>query len=246
LVFAWPTLIDWFLYFILGLETIDWNFELGLCEKCADKKAGNYHAWNHRQWVLQKSANLLNFELIKTEKFIRKNVSDYSCYHHRNVVLMKLFEFCFYDLDELNVENLIKYVNDVLQGDRVFENLNDLIAYLIPNVRAETISPNKLNCFLYCLNIAFNDIRLCNELYQIYGKYEAFSCYKRITIKFIVDIIRIVNQTNYLLAACNNTLTVQDQMRQEVSPHTDIAFLKFLPSFFQIDEKYSNIFLKIH
>lgn len=219
---------------------------MSLCEKCAEKKNSNYHAWNHRQWVLQKSPNLLNFELIKTEKFIRKNVSDYSCYHHRNIVFIKLFEFGYFDLDELNVESLFKYVNEVLQGDRQFDNLNDLIVYLIPNVPLESINSHKLNCFLYCLSVAFKDIRLCNELAQTYGNLEAFSCYKRITIKFIVDILRIVNQTNYLLAACNNTLTVQDQMRQEVQPHTDIEFLKYLPTFFHIDEKYSNIFLKIH
>lgn len=232
------------------METIDWNFELSLCEKCAEKKNGNYHAWNHRQWVLQKSPELLNFELIKTEKFIRKNISDYSCYHHRNIIFIRLFDFGYYDLEDIKEDNLIRYVNDVLQGKPQITNLNDLITYLIPNVPLAHINSSKLNCFIYCLNFAFNDLKFIKELKTLHGSssYEAFECYKRITIKFIIDIIRIVNQTNYLVALnFNNNLDDRQKDQPESSSNLeDIEFNRLLSKHFEIDKTYSNFFLNIH
>lgn len=230
------------------METIDWNFELSLCEKCAEKKNSNYHAFNHRQWVLQKSPDLLNFELVKTEKFIRKNIGDYSCYHHRNIVLVKLFEFGFYDMDDVNISNLLKNVNDVLQGEQTVNNLDELVQYLVPNVPLANINRSKLNCFVYCLAISFNDICFMNELQQMHGNYEAFKCYKRITIKFMVDILRIVNQTNYLLLANSaNSEIEKQQSSDQLHPQQQqyIRFIEILPKFYQLDEKFSKIFLNV-
>lgn len=175
--------------------------EISLCERCAERKNGNYHAWNHRQWVLQKAPNLLCFEIVKTEKFIRRNVADYSVYHHRHTVLMKLFELIYFDIHDTNLNELYQFVNCALPDESCkINNVNDLALYLLPNVPSlQLINANKLNCFLFVLHLVICDLSLMNELTQLHGNYEAFNCYRRIIIKFAIDICRLVNSSNYLM-----------------------------------------------
>lgn len=180
---------------------------MSLCERCAERKNGNYHAWNHRQWVLQKAPNLLCYEINKTEKFIRKNVADYSVYHHRHFVLMKLFEQQYFDIHDTNLNELYQFVNNRLPPDTTkINNVNDLVLNLLPNLPT-TITPsasqrqiygNKLNSFLYLLNLIIYDLNMMSELTELYGKYEAFNCYRRIIIKLGLDACQLVHGTDYL------------------------------------------------
>lgn len=182
----------------LGGEAIDWAVEISLCERCAERKNGNYHAWNHRQWVLQKATNLLNYEIVKTEKFIRKNIADYSCYHHRHFVMTKLFDLQYFDMHDDEVNELYQFVNSDLADEAKINNVNDLATYLLPNVRTSAVNVNKLKSFLYSLNLVFHDVAMLQELAQLYGKYEAFKFYKRIIVKFAIDIVQLANNTDYL------------------------------------------------
>lgn len=186
---------------------------MSLCERCAERKNGNYHAWNHRQWVLQKAPNLLSYEITKTEKFIRKNVADYSAYHHRHFVLMKLFDLQYFDIhDTNNLTELYQFVNSRLptpsepdDSSSKINNVNDLVLNLLPNLptpsaasQQRQIYGNKLNSFLYSLNLIIHDLKLMNELTELYGKYEAFNCYRRVIIKLGIDACRLVHGTDYL------------------------------------------------
>lgn len=185
-------------FLILGGEAIDWSFEISLCERCAERKNGNYHAWNHRQWVLQKAPNLLNYEIVKTEKFIRKNIADYSCYHHRHFVMTKLFDLQYFDLHDDEVNKLYQFVNSELADNEKINNASELAIYLLPNVQTNAVNVNKLKSFLYSLNLVLHDIAMMQELTQLHGKYEAFKCYKRIIVKFAIEIIQLANNTDYL------------------------------------------------
>lgn len=180
-----------------GGEAIDWAVEISLCERCAERKNGNYHAWNHRQWVLQKAPNLLNYEIVKTERFIRKNIADYSCYHHRHFVLMKLFDQQYFDIhDSENVDELYQFVNS---GDlAIVSNVRELARYLLPNVEIDKVNVNKLKSFLFSLNLAIYDLRMIEKMLEMHGKYEAFKCYKRIVVEFAIEIMRLANCTDYL------------------------------------------------
>lgn len=185
-----------------GGEAIDWSIEVSLCDRCAERKNGNYHAWNHRQWVLQKAPDLLCYEIIKTEKFIRKNVADYSAYHHRHFVLMKLFDLQYFDIHDTNLnDELYQFVNSRLVPERSkINNVNDLVLNLLPNlpIAASQINRTKLNSFLYLLNLIIHDLKMLSELTELYGKYEAFNCYRRIIIKLAIDACRLVYNTDYL------------------------------------------------
>lgn len=188
------------IYYFLGGEAIDWAVEISLCERCAERKNGNYHAWNHRQWALQKAPNLLNYEIVKTEKFIRKNIADFSCYHHRHFVHMKLFDLQYFDIHDMNLDELYQFVNAELPEDKKVNNMNDLALYILPNiVKLELVNATKLKSFLFSLNLIAYDLKMIQELAQLHGKYEAFNCYKRILIKFAIDIVQLVNNSNYLM-----------------------------------------------
>jgi protein prenyltransferase alpha subunit repeat containing protein 1 len=177
---------------------------VSLCERCAERKNGNYHAWNHRQWVLQKAPDLLCYEINKTEKFIRKNVADYSAYHHRHFVLMKLFDLQYFDIHDTNQnDELYQFVNSRLvpsDGRKINNNVNDLVLNLLPNlpIAASQINRTKLNSFLYLLNLIIHDLKMLKELTELYGKYEAFNCYRRIIIKLAIDACRLCYNTDYL------------------------------------------------
>lgn len=183
---------------LLGGEAIDWAVEISLCERCAERKNGNYHAWNHRQWVLQKATDLLSYEIVKTEKFIRKNIADYSCYHHRHFVLTKLFDLQYFDIHDNDVNELYQFINSEKAEDEKINNVKDLTKFLLPSVQIDAVNANKLKSFLFSLNLAIHDLKMIQQLIDLHGKYEAFNCYNRVVIRFAIDIVQLANSTDYL------------------------------------------------
>jgi len=189
------------LYLFQSEESIDWTIELSLCERCSDKNTSNYHAWSHRQWVLDKAPHLLKFEMYKTEKYIRKHVSDYSCYHHRQYVLRTLYEHNFFESDETHYKEIIDLANVILKGQTI-TNQADLVATLLPNLKPAELNDTKLRSFLYCINYAASDIKFSEELKYMFGESYAFEAHRRSSLQFIVETIRHVNTTNDLLIDC--------------------------------------------
>lgn len=163
---------------------------MGLCERCADKSASNYHAWCHRQWVLQKAPYLLRYEARLTEKFIRKHIGDYSGYNHRQHVLTKLLETAFYIENETldDYTALCDYVQSLTS--MTISSVSDLVKTVLPKYYSTSgciADRNKIKTLLYCLNIAAYDLHFCAELKNMYGYREAFNCHRKAVLKFIVD-----------------------------------------------------------
>lgn len=224
-------------HFILGGEAIDWVVEISLCERCAERKTGNYHAWNHRQWVLQKAPNLLQYEIVKTERFIRKNLADYSCYHHRHFVLMKLFDQQYFDIhDAENVDDLYKFV----QTDNFsVNNIRDLARFLLPNVDIDLVNQNKLKSFLFSINLAVHDLRMMQELTEMHGNYESFKCYKRVVVKFAIEIVRLANNTTYLKDEVFKISPVATPIAEKSQPE---VIAKIMHQLDDIDDEFLRIF----
>lgn len=189
------------LYLFQSAESIDWTIELSLCERCADKKTSNYHAWSHRQWILDKAAHLLKFEMYKTEKHIRKNVHDYSCFHHRQFVLRKLYEYNFYESDETQYKEITDLANVVLKGTTI-SSLSELCSVLIPHFTVDQMNESKLKSFLYCINYAASDIKFSEELRFMFGDSAAFEAHRRAMVQFIFEIVRHANSTNVIMVDC--------------------------------------------
>uniref|UniRef100_A0A182KBU5 Protein prenyltransferase alpha subunit repeat-containing protein 1 n=1 Tax=Anopheles christyi TaxID=43041 RepID=A0A182KBU5_9DIPT len=208
------------LYLFQSSDAIDWAFEISLCEKCADKSNTNYHAWCHRQWVLMKAPNLLKYEVYKTEKFIRKHIHDYSCYNHRQFVLTKMFEMCYYDEEDDGSEELPDVPgNGTTSRSRKYNALceliesltggggggtgssvpsptddstvNNLLRYLLPAITKEhELNQLRVRTFLYCLNLAAYDLRLCCELATLHSVSQALENHRKFMVKFLIDRLR--------------------------------------------------------
>uniref|UniRef100_A0A182PCK3 Protein prenyltransferase alpha subunit repeat-containing protein 1 n=1 Tax=Anopheles epiroticus TaxID=199890 RepID=A0A182PCK3_9DIPT len=200
------------LYLFQSSDAIDWAFEISLCEKCADKSNTNYHAWCHRQWVLLKAPNLLKYEVYKTEKFIRKHIHDYSCYNHRQFVLAQMFDLCYYDEEDDGSEELPddggrtgKYhalceLIGTLTGGRAAtpsptddQMVHSLLRYLLPAITKEhELNQLRVRTFLYCLNLAAYDLRMCGELCTLHGVVtQALENHRKFMVKFLIDRLRL-------------------------------------------------------
>uniref|UniRef100_A0A182M3I0 Uncharacterized protein n=1 Tax=Anopheles culicifacies TaxID=139723 RepID=A0A182M3I0_9DIPT len=203
------------LYLFQSSDAIDWSFEISLCEKSADKSNTNYHAWCHRQWVLMKAPYLLKYEVHKTEKFIRKHIHDYSCYNHRQFVLAKMFELCYYDEEDDGSEQIGETVGNGSECNRgrkynalcaLIETLtggavpsptddatvNNLLRYLLPAITKEhELNPLRVRTFLYCLNLAALDLRLCSELATLHSASQALENHRKFMVKFLIDRLRV-------------------------------------------------------
>lgn len=182
------------LYPFQSAESIDWTFEIGLCERCADKSLSNYHAWSHRQWVLQQALHLLKSEILQTEKFIKKHISDYSCYHYRQLVLHKMYEIGYYDKEENDYAFLKELINYYVV--KSVTTTEEIIGTLLPGINIEAIGENRLKSLLYCCNFASYDIKFCDDLKNLFGYRESFENHRRASLKFIVDNCIMLNSTN--------------------------------------------------
>ncbi|EDW62706.1 protein prenyltransferase alpha subunit repeat-containing protein 1 [Drosophila virilis] len=179
------------LYSFQSADAIDWPHEISICERAADRCSSNYHAWSHRQWVLQNAPCLLLSELMRTEKFIRKHISDYSSYHYRQVLLGRAYELCFYMPDESQPqwaslrELLAQYQLNC--SEPAGPDAEPLLQLLLPNLNRSSISAQRLRSFLYCCNVAASDMRLCAEQRALYGARDCFELHRRASLKFIVE-----------------------------------------------------------
>ncbi|EDW82359.1 uncharacterized protein Dwil_GK25761 [Drosophila willistoni] len=171
------------LYSFQSADAIDWPHEISICERSADRCASNYHAWSHRQWVLQNAPCLLQSELMRTEKFMRKHISDYSCYHYRQVLLSRAYELCFFMPDKFgSLLELFKQYDLQVEA-----NEKSVFQLLLPQINQNSISDQRMRSFLYCCNVAAHDMHLCAQQRRVYGPRDCFDLHRRASLKFIVE-----------------------------------------------------------
>ncbi|XP_067635951.1 protein prenyltransferase alpha subunit repeat-containing protein 1-like isoform X1 [Eurosta solidaginis] len=176
------------LYSFQSHDAIDWPSELGICDRSADRSANNYHAWTHRQWVLQNAPDLIRSELMMTEKFIRKHISDYSSYHYRQTLITRAYELCYYETNELeHLHNLKDLISYYLVDDLEILSTGDVLDILLPGVDQTAVGEPRLSSFLYCCNLAAHDIRLCDDQKNMFGERESFDNHRRASLRFIVE-----------------------------------------------------------
>ncbi|XP_060663460.1 protein prenyltransferase alpha subunit repeat-containing protein 1 [Drosophila nasuta] len=176
------------LYSFQSADAIDWPHEISICERAADRCASNYHAWSHRQWVLQNAPCLLQSELMRTEKFMRKHISDYSSYHYRQALLLRAYELGYHAAEEQPsclLQLLAEYELTAADPDESAEEA--VLQLLLPDFKRSSVSVQRLRSFLYCCNVAASDVRLCVEQRTLYGHRDCFELHRRAALKFIVE-----------------------------------------------------------
>lgn len=188
-------LIRFFTPIYTGGESIDLSFEVSLCERYADRSSSNYHAWCHRLWVLDQDPNLLRYEFQLTEKFIRRHISDFSCFHHRLIVLQKLRQLQFFEDTPVPSYSDLKALIAELNQLTDLQTPEDILAVIAPKSLA-TSSSGQVRSFLFCMNLAAYDLRLVDDLTQMFGEREGFSNHRRSIKKFIFDTCLTMNRND--------------------------------------------------
>lgn len=115
--------------------------------------------------------------------------------------MTKLFDLQYFDLHDSEVNELYEFVNNERPDDSKINNVVDLAAFLLPNINSATANANKLKSFLFSLNLVVHDLKMVKDLIELHGKYEAFNCYRRVIIKFAIDIVQLANESDYLTYA---------------------------------------------
>ncbi|XP_037814827.1 protein prenyltransferase alpha subunit repeat-containing protein 1 [Lucilia sericata] len=174
------------LFSFQSAESIDWQLEIGICERCADRSSSNYHAWSHRQWVLQNSPSIIRAEIMRTEKFMRKHISDYSSYHYRQLLIAQAYQLSYYDAEELqHLHDLKELINYYLIAE--VQCPSQILDLMLPGIDRSAIGEQRLKAFLYCCNLSAHDMRLCDDQKNMYGERESFELHRRASLKFIVE-----------------------------------------------------------
>lgn len=90
-----------------------------------------------------------------------------------------------------NYTELIDFVGRITS--KQIATVDQLINLLLPPIGQTNHNELQTKSFLYCMNIAAQDLNMCNELTNMYGYREAFQCHRRSVLKFIVESFKKFN-----------------------------------------------------
>lgn len=95
--------------------------------------------------------------------------------------------------DQQESSNYAELINFVCRiTSKQISTIDQLTTLLLP-IGQTTHNDLEKKSFFYCMNIAAQDLDMCDELKTMYGYRESFQCHRRSVLKFIVESFRKFN-----------------------------------------------------
>lgn len=160
----------------------------------ADRYANNYHAWNHRMWVmshLPQAQDYLIAEWMSSEKWVSRHVSEHSGLQYREYLFKQLVEkFSHTDLclklHSTMGEFFMPLESSSLKGVTFKDSRHskELHLFLIDILENREIhSPCPINCghnpFISFIGLLAFELSFVSELIRLYPGHEALWCHRR-------------------------------------------------------------------
>lgn len=163
----------------------------------ADRYANNYHAWNHRMWIMShipKAEDHFISEWISSEEWVSKHVSEHSGLQYREYLFNHFMQnlghthFCLKLRESLEKFFLPLKTSDFcsigLKESTPLKELHGVVINILEE--KEFYSPCPLKCesnpHILHIGILAYELLLVTELIRLYPGHEALWCHRRFVL----------------------------------------------------------------
>lgn len=182
--------------------------ELRVTLMAADRYANNYHAWNHRMWImshLPQAQDLFINEWIFSEEWISKHVSEHSGLQYREYLFKQSMQnvghnhFCLKLRQSLEKFFLPLKMSQLcslaLKESTPLKQLHLLVIDILEKKDFCSSCPIKCESNPYILQIGFlaYELLLITELISLYPGHEALWCHRRFVLFSFKSIVTEMN-----------------------------------------------------
>ncbi|XP_034241958.1 protein prenyltransferase alpha subunit repeat-containing protein 1-B-like isoform X5 [Thrips palmi] len=182
--------------------------ELRVTLMAANRYANNYHAWNHRMWIMshlpQAQDHFIN-EWVSSEEWISKHVSEHSGLQYREYLFKQIMQnvghtyFC-HKL-RLSLENFFLPLKSSelycvsLKDSTPLKQLHSLVIDILEQKDFCSSCPIKCGSNPHILHIGFlaYELLLVTELIRLYPGHEALWCHRRFVLFSLYSIVKEIN-----------------------------------------------------
>lgn len=182
--------------------------ELRVSVMAADRYANNYHAWNHRMWVmshLPQAQEILSEEWIFSEKWVASHVSEHSGYYYREYLLKQIpeslghSELCFQFHETLGKFFSPLKNSDLkgmsFKGSPLSKSLYSMVLEVVDTEDLSSVCP--IRCEQYphvlCIGLLAYELLLITELIHLYPGHEALWCHRRFVLFSFYTLAKKIN-----------------------------------------------------
>jgi protein prenyltransferase alpha subunit repeat containing protein 1 len=162
-----------------------------------------------------------------------------------------MFEYCYFDMYDYDYRAIRELIRAVMPNITL-DTTRDIVQILVPTSNSDNVNEIRTKSFLYCMNLAASDIKLCEDLGRLYGESQAFENHRRFMLKFIVDSCRCAITNHVFCGSRKNLRTNCNQPLTKLAKYdlsNDSLFLTMLKEHEAIDGnpkhlKWCEIFLR--
>lgn len=184
--------------------------ELRVCLMAADRYANNYHAWNHRMWIMAhfpSAQDSLLEEWSSSEKWISSHISEHSGLQYREYLLKQIIQSSGHSDLCLKVhQSLLNFFSPIVSpncgvNESFFKNnshtssLYPLLLEVLDQKAQFDVCPIHCEQSRFMLHIAIlaYEQMFVTELINLYPGHEALWCHRRFVLHSFYSLVKTIN-----------------------------------------------------